>query len=304
MVVRFEEKIKISVRGSVPETCLYVKHVQKKYSPHIKNVLDDDVFILFVPGGPGGNHSVFNAISEELSFYANLILFDPRGCGYSDESDPQFCTLEHYIDDIEAVRQYFSINRLILFGGSYGAMASMGYAIKYPGFLEKMILLAGASNGGFIEKAKKNLDKIGTDEQKEAAGKLWSGTFTDAADFSEFYKKMAGLYSVSSQAGIPTTQSGIPYNVAVLNLGFKTFLRTFDFDALLETISCPVLLICGVQDWINDPQYASFSAQKIPKAKLRLFEQCGHFVWKDQPQLFFSEIQEFFGEGIIQKNKM
>lgn len=304
-IVRFEEKIKISARGCIPETGLYVKRVQKKYSQDIKTVLSDDVAILCVPGGPGGNHSVFDAILEELSLYANLILFDPRGCGYSDESDPKFCTLEHYIDDIETVRQYFSINRLILLGGSYGAMAAMGYAIKYPHFLEKLVLLAGAPNGSFIEQAKKNLEKIGTNEQKKAAETLWSGAFTNAADFSEFYKKMANLYSVSSQTETPPViQSGIPYNISVLNLGFKTFLRTFDFDSLLEKILCPVLLVCGAQDWINDPQYAIFSAQKIPKAKLCIFDQCGHFVWKDQPRLFFSAVKEFLNGTTALKNEM
>lgn len=302
--MHFEEKIKISARDSVPATCLYVKCVNKKSAHGVKTVFGDDVAILCVPGGPGGNHSVFDTILEGLSVYANLILFDPRGCGNSDESDSKFCTLEHYIDDIEAVRQYFSINRLILLGGSYGAMAALGYAIKYPLFLEKLMLLAGASNGSFIEKAKKNLDRIGTHEQKEVAEKLWSGAFLDAADFSAFYKKMAGLYSVSSQSEIPAIQSGIPHNVSVLNLGFKTFLRTFDFDSSLEKISCPVLLVCGAQDWINDPQYAIFSAQKIPKATLRIFDQCGHFVWKDQPRLFFSAIQEFLSENVVLKNEM
>lgn len=302
--MRLEEKIIISARNSVPATCLYVKRVKKKSAHDVETLSSDDVAILCVPGGPGGNHSVFNSILEEMSLYANLILFDPRGCGYSDASDAQFCTLEHFIDDIEAVRQHFSINRLILLGGSYGAMAAMGYAVKYPGYLEKLILLAGASNGSFIEKAKKNLEKIGTSEQKEVAEKLWNGSFLHAADFSVFYKKMADLYSVSSQSEIPAIQSGIPHNVSVLNLGFKTFLRTFDFDSSLEKISCPVLLVCGAQDWINDPQYAIFSAQKIPKATLRIFDRCGHFVWKDQPRLFFAAVQEFLSEGVVLKNEI
>ena len=123
--------------------------------------------IIFVPGGPGGNHTVYLPITEHLLKYADLILFDPRGCGKSAPNDSLYCSIDHYIDDIEAIRRYFNLKQLILLGGSYGAMTSLGYAIKYPAYLKKLILLAGAPSYKFIASAKKNLEQRGTDEQKK-----------------------------------------------------------------------------------------------------------------------------------------
>lgn len=44
------------------------------------------------------------SFAETLLPYMDVILFDPRGCGRSKESLVEYCSLEHYIDDVEAVR--------------------------------------------------------------------------------------------------------------------------------------------------------------------------------------------------------
>ncbi|PJB10650.1 MAG: prolyl aminopeptidase, partial [Gammaproteobacteria bacterium CG_4_9_14_3_um_filter_38_9] len=168
-----------------------------------------------------------------------------------------------------------------------------GYAIKYPDHLVKLILLAGAPSYKFIETAKNNLEKKGTDEQKIVAQKLWNGQFRDAKEFADFYKVMAPLYSVNTTAAPPTTSSGIPYNIEVTNLGFKKFLRTFNFENEMEKITCLTLIICGADDWINDPSHAKFMADKIPKSTLHIFDRCGHFAEDDQPELFFNAMDNF-----------
>jgi len=284
-----EKKIPIPARNEVPATQLYTKVIQKN-----ETNVDYRPILLLVPGGPGGNHGVFNTIVDKLLKFADLILFDPRGCGYSEPSKAEYCTIYHYIDDIEAIRSYFNIKNMILLGGSYGAMAALGYAIKYPRHLSKLILLGGAPSGKFIETAKQNLEKRGTVEQKIIAEKLWNGEFKSVEEFTDFYAVMASLYSVKSSVSPPTIKPRIPYNIEVNNLGFKSFMKTFNFEEKLNKIACKVLIICGAQDWINDPQYARQIAKNIPNSELYIFDECGHFVWIDQPELFFNTIEMFF----------
>jgi len=287
-----EKHIHIPARNNTPATRIYCKIMQKENGePGGRPVM------LLVPGGPGGNHTVYLPIAEYLLSFADLIFFDPRGCALSDPSDAVYCTIDDYIDDIEVIRSHFNVNKMILLGGSYGAMASLGYAIKYADRLKKLILLAGAPSYKFMETAKKNLEKKGTPEQKAIADKLWNGEFKDAQEFADFYHIMAPLYSVNTLAAPPTTSSGIPYNIEVTNLGFKTFLRTFKFENDLEKISCPTLLICGADDWINDPVHSKLMAEKISGSVLHVLDHCGHFAEDDQPTLFFSAIKSF-----IEKN--
>lgn len=287
-----EKNIQIPARNEVPTTELYCKIAQKE---GIK--LGVRPVMILVPGGPGGNHSVYLPIVNELLQFADLILFDPRGCGNSEPSKAKYCTIEDYIDDIEAIRFYFNLDKITLLGGSYGSMASLGYAIKYPDHLEKLILLAGAPSYKFIETAKRNLEKKGTDQQKIAAQKLWEGTFHNAKEFSDFYSIMAPLYSVNLVAAPPTTSSGIPYNIKITNLGFSDFLRTFNYENEIEKITCSTLVIWGEDDWINDVSYAKFIASKIRGSTLYIFENCGHFAEEDQPTLFFNALADFFKEN-------
>lgn len=285
-----EQYIEISARNNAPATKIFCKIFQKE-----KSALGDRPVMILVPGGPGGNHAVYLPMADHLLKFADLILFDPRGCGSSDSSDANYCTLDHYIDDIDAIRAHFNLDKIILMGGSYGAMASLGYAIRYPGHLTKLILLAGAPSYKFIETAKKNLEKNGTEEQKKIAQKLWNGEFRDAKEFADYYKIMAPLYSVNTTAAPPTTSSGIPYNIEVTNLGFRQFLRTFNFENEMEKITCPTCIICGADDWINDPSHARLMAAKIPGSTLHIFDRCGHFAEKDQSELFYNALDDFLG---------
>ena len=104
---------------------------------------------------------------------------------------------------------------------------------------------------------------------------------------------MAPLYSVNTTVAPPTTSSGIPYNIEVTNLGFKEFLRSFNFENEMEKITCPTLIICGADDWINDPSHAKLMAEKIPVSTLHIFDRCGHFAEDDQPELFFEAVDNF-----------
>jgi len=283
-----EKTIALSARSDAPETRLFCKLAQKE-----KITFGSRPVMMLVPGGPGGNHHVYLPLADLLLTFADLIFFDPRGCGNSKASDARYCTLDHYIEDIEAIRRYFNLARILLLGGSYGAIASLGYAIRYPDRLEKLILLGGAPSFRFIDTAKKNLAKRGNDKQRRMAHKLFDGEFQDAHDFAEFYRIMATLYSTTITSAPPTTSAGVPYNIEVTNLGFKTWLRTFDFENQLHKISCPSLIISGDQDWINDACHAREMAAKIPKAELHIFENCGHFAEIDQPEKFNDTVRRF-----------
>lgn len=283
-----ETRIHIPEQNNKPATNLYCKIMQKEDA-----TLGSRPVMLLVPGGPGGNHTAYLPIANFLLKFADLVFFDPRGCGLSDPSSARYCTMDDYIDDIEAVRAHFNLTNMILVGVSYGAMAVLGYAIQYPDHLEKLILLGGSPSYRFLETAKKNLEKKGTDEQKAIAKKLWSGEFRDAEEFSDYYRIMTPLYSVNRTAAPSTTSSGVPYNIEVTNLGFKTFLRTFDFENEMEKITCPTLIISGADDWINDSSHARLMAEKIPTSTLHIFEDCGHFMEDDQPELFFNAMESF-----------
>jgi len=95
---------------------------------------------LFLHGGPGSGCREDHRRFFDPARY-RIILFDQRGAG---RSSPRGC-LEHnrtedLIGDIETLRQFFGIERWLVFGGSWGATLALLYALAHPAALLALVL--------------------------------------------------------------------------------------------------------------------------------------------------------------------
>ncbi len=286
--------IKLPARKNIPETSIFAEvHTKTGY-------LGQRDVLIFIPGGPGNDHAIYNppeySMAKALFPYADILLFDPRSCGKSEITKPEYSSLDHYVDDIEAIREYFKIapDKFIVMGQSYGSIASLGYATKYPGHLKKLILIGGAASSGFFEEAKRNLKKIGTAKQQKLGEKLWTGTFTGEPDENdEFFQEMTPLYQLTFKPGMPTPP--LTYNVDILNFGFGHFLRKFDFRPVLKNISCKTLILWGADDWICDKNQAKILHQGIKGSSLKIYSHCSHLLWLDHREKFLANENSLLG---------
>lgn len=284
--------LQLAARKHVPATSIYVEvHTQ---SGHLgqRNTL------VLMPGGPGNDHTVCDqgdaAFVDAVLPYVDVILFDPRGCGKSEKSPIKYCTMEHYIDDVETIRKHFHVSsdKSILMGVSYGAIAALGYAIQYPLEFKKLILVGGAASGESIQQARENLAKIGSPEQRKIGEKILTGTFTLTPDIAAgYYEIMGPLYSRTFKPGLPAPN--IAYNVELANLGFKTFLKHYDYRPKLSQVKAEALIIAGEYDWIADKRQAEIIHHGIPNSKLIVYQECGHMIWIDQREKFLHDIINF-----------
>lgn len=62
----------------------------------------------------------------------------------------------------------------------------------------------------------------------------------------------------------------------------------------LATIDCPTLIMCGAEDSICPVEYHEFMAERIPHARLRIIENCGHMSSLEQPEVVTRELQQLF----------
>ncbi|MBR9871033.1 MAG: prolyl aminopeptidase [Gammaproteobacteria bacterium] len=88
--------------------------------------------VLVVHGGPGGGCEGYHRRFFDAERF-RIILLDQRGAGRS----TPLAALEgndtpNLVADIEAVRQFFGVDRWMLFGGSWGSTLSLIYAQSYP----------------------------------------------------------------------------------------------------------------------------------------------------------------------------
>ncbi len=88
-----------------------------------------------------------------------------------------------------------------------------------------------------------------------------------------------------------------------LDLGPEVFRRQslalrdrVDSVPTLATIDCPALVICGDEDTLCPPRLHELMADKIPAARLRVIEDCGHLSSLEQPEIVSQELQQLFSQ--------
>jgi proline iminopeptidase len=100
----------------------------------------DGVPVIVLHGGPGGGCSpAMRRYFDPLHY--RVILFDQRGCGRSrPHASVENNTTWHLVRDIERIREELDIDRMIVFGGSWGATLALIYAISNPHRVDHLIL--------------------------------------------------------------------------------------------------------------------------------------------------------------------
>lgn len=281
-------KITLSRPGASP-TKLYIEI-------RSQNKLGEGRPVAFIlPGGPGADHTAYLNYSC-LQDMADIVFHDPRGCGESSKGELSDYTMNHYIDDVESIRKYLSLEKMIVIGKSYGSMCALGYTLRYPNSVSKLVLAAGAPSYRFLDIAKRNIKRIGTPEQIKICEKLWSGEFKSREELLTYFQLTQALYSV--KARMQQKESNLIYksqqfSYEVLNEGFRNEFWHFDYEDELHHIACPTLVLAGREDWINDIKHAEFMAARIPYSQLRIFDNASHAMEADATFDYFQTIGDF-----------
>ena len=95
---------------------------------------------VFLHGGPGGGISPAHRQLFDPARY-DVLLFDQRGCGRSTpHAGLEANTTWHLVDDIERLRKVVSVERWLVFGGSWGSTLALAYAQKHPDRVNALVL--------------------------------------------------------------------------------------------------------------------------------------------------------------------
>lgn len=100
----------------------------------------DGLPVIALHGGPGGGTSPAIRRFFDPDRY-HIIVYDQRGCGRSRPfSSLENNTTPKLVDDIEAIRKHFGIDRWVVFGGSWGATLALSYARVCPEQVMALVL--------------------------------------------------------------------------------------------------------------------------------------------------------------------
>jgi len=237
-----------------------------------------------------------------------MIFYDMRDRGRSDEvRDAAKITIQKDVDDLEAVRKHFGVEKVSLIGESYLGMMVVLYATQHPEHVTRIVQIGPVSRRFGTQYPAEfraaDADQVPDPAERNRLEAMEKSGYA-AAHPKEFCEQdwrveRAGLVGDPTHAG----RAGDGYCefpnewTAHLEKHFDASIASIRqleiSDADLAKVSMPVLTIHGTNDR-NAPYGGGREwASSLANVGLVTVRGAAHFPWLDDPTLVFSSIDTF-----------
>jgi proline iminopeptidase len=100
--------------------------------------------VIVLHGGPGADHGYLLPGFDTLALGRELVYYDQRGGGRSPVARDVPVGWREHVADLEALRQLWALDRLIILGYSWGGLLAQLYATEQPDRVERLALVCPA----------------------------------------------------------------------------------------------------------------------------------------------------------------
>lgn len=228
-----------------------------------------------------------------LSDIFQVVVFDARGCGNSEIVGPY--SHEQWAADVDGLRKWMGVDKIVVAGGSYGGFISLEYAVRYPDHTEGILLRdTSADNNNFstLEEKARAQDRV--EVNWDNFHRYWNGEIRDDADLKACWAELIPMYDfeydpVKSNAAV---EAGF-YHHAAHNYCFTHNKPNYDLKPVLHSIKAPTLINVGRTDWVTPVESSQIIADGVPNSRLVIYEKSGHSPQFEEYDLF-QEVQRKF----------
>jgi proline-specific peptidase len=254
-------------------------------------------------GGPGFAHDYLDSLGD-LGDRRTVIFYDQLGCGRSERpSDPSLWVVERFVAELVAVREALGLERLHLFGSSWGGMLAMQYILDHQPPLESLIMAGSpASIPRWERDTRTLLSHMSKEDQKVVAcheEQGWFGCLEYQAVMLRFYKKHVCRMEPWPE-GLERSFEGLNPDIYMQMQGPSEFtivgaFKDWDITDRLGEIGVPTLLTGGRHDECL-PEHLEDMAALIPKARVKIFEEGSHLHFQEEREAYMETLNGWFDE--------
>jgi proline iminopeptidase len=255
--------------------------------------------VVLLHGGPGFS-SYYLKPFEELGNDRQVIRYDQLGGGKSDRVyDTTMFTINHFVNELELLRQSLGVSRWHVFGHSWGTILAVEYYRVYPEKVVSLILGSAALNMSIWEKhANELLTSLPESLQQAIKQAELTGDFNDSlyqVANNEFYN----LYMFRNPIleDLDSMFAAYNENIYTYMQGPSEFtitgtLKGYDATSFLSKIMVPTLFTVGEFDEAG-PEIIKGYADKVLNSRYVVFPGAAHLTSWDARDENVRIVREF-----------
>jgi proline iminopeptidase len=258
--------------------------------------------LLTLHGGPGYPHDYLEPL-EQLADERPVVFYDQLGCGQSEQPNNRaLWRVDRFVRELAQVRQALGLERMHLFGHSWGSMLAVDYLLSGASVTSLILASPALSIPRWMEDAAQLRKTLPADVQQtlalhEAAGTTETLRYRDAA--MQYYHRylcrmdpwpepMNRSHEASSGA-VYREMWGPSELYATGNL------MNYDRTGRLSELAVPTLYTCGRYDEAT-PEATAWYRSLTPTAKMLVFERSAHMPHLEETEAYLAALRNFLND--------
>jgi proline iminopeptidase len=271
-----------------------------------------DDTIIAIHGGPGVDLESIAGDFAPLGQHHVVIFYDQRGTGRSTlPADTTRLTARQQIDDLDAVRRHFGVQRVTLVAHSYGPLLAATYALAHPEVVRRMVFFGpvpprrGDLWTRFGQTIATRLDSAQRGALTDATRRL-ADPAADARQACRDYWAIAlrprlaepdRTLSLLRSDLCASDPAGIRYGLTVTNRVVMASYGDWDLRDQLRALETPTLVVHGEDDAIPMDMVEEW-VTALPHGRLMAVPRAAHFAYAERPEMVWPVVQRFLAEPI------
>ncbi|MCI0433886.1 MAG: proline iminopeptidase-family hydrolase, partial [Gemmatimonadetes bacterium] len=230
-----------------------------------------------------------------------VVFYDQLGCGKSARpEDPSLWRAERFVRELARVREALGLDRVHLFGHSWGTMLAVDALLDGSRGVESLVLASPAlSIPRWLSDAARL--RLGLSqhvhavlEAHEAAGTTSTTEYREACKV--YYRKHLCRMDPWPEP-MQRSHQGSSGDVYHTMWGPSEFhatgnLKDYDRSHRLGEIDVPALVTCGRHDEAT-PEASEWYCSLMPRAELEVFELSAHMAHLEEPDRYIERLRSF-----------
>jgi proline iminopeptidase len=236
-----------------------------------------------------------------------LVFFDQRGGGRSQlVLAPDSLTWQRHVDDLDALRGHLRLERMNLFGVSWGAWIATLYAFEHPERVRRMAILPARARSRPPAPSEPSpllppLDSL-HQARVDSLLRVWATAEDPVVVCEEYWTLLrpAFFFDTTRVRAMQGSFCNEPPEVLrhtwqVSDARMRS-LGDFDLRAQLRQIRVPTLVMKGTHTTMHHAWTAEWAIE-LPDSRLFWVESAGLLPWIEQPDVFYAALATFYRGG-------